>query len=80
MIKPPNILLISTLMYGKPYAMTLGVPLTDSWFGCNWDIHTTLVAMRLSTGTNRPVSGRVWMDNVRCSENDLRLHDCSFPA
>ena len=33
----------------------------------------------ISTVFNRPGSGRVWMDKVRCSGSDLRLHVCSFP-
>ena len=33
---------------------------------------------RQSSGTTKPGSGRVWMDNVACSRSDLRLQDCSF--
>ncbi|XP_062512306.1 scavenger receptor cysteine-rich domain-containing group B protein-like isoform X1 [Corticium candelabrum] len=34
--------------------------------------------VRSYTLSNRPGSGRVWMDNVACSGSDLRLQDCSF--
>ncbi|XP_062511758.1 deleted in malignant brain tumors 1 protein-like [Corticium candelabrum] len=57
-----------------------GTVCDDYWTSTNGRVVCKQLGYRYYLGRryNRPGSGSIWMDNVRCSASDLRLRDCSF--